>query len=195
MRYTTLAREAFHEINILNSRFIAAGREVVSVSEAEAFLKQIRAQWPDASHHCYAFRVAGPPVVDRFSDDGEPSGTAGKPILTVLEHKVYNTIVVVTRYFGGTKLGTGGLVKAYTQATQALIEAAGLIEKEPCQSLILHYPYHLSGSLAYQLEQAGLSPKLDYAEAITCRIDVPVSEVDALYQRLSHPELRWEGLP
>jgi putative IMPACT (imprinted ancient) family translation regulator len=71
------------------------------------------------------FAWRAPPVVDRFSDDGEPSGTAGKPILTVLEHKVYNAIVVVTRYFGGTKLGTGGLVKAYTQATQALLEAAG----------------------------------------------------------------------
>lgn len=163
------------------------------MAEAEAFLKQIRAKWPDAHHHCYAFRVAGPPVVDRFSDDGEPSGTAGKPILTVIEHKIYNAIVVVTRYFGGTKLGTGGLVKAYTQATQSLIEAAGLIEKEPCQNLVLHYPYPLGGSVAYQLEQAGIHPELDYAEAITCRIEVPLSQVEALRERLSHPELRWES--
>ena len=195
MRYTTLAHEASHEIVILNSRFIASGREVLSVDEAEAFLKQIRSQWPDASHHCYAFRVAGPPVVDRFSDDGEPSGTAGKPILTVIEHKVYNAIVVVTRYFGGTKLGTGGLVKAYTQATQALIETAGLIEKEPCQSLVLHYPYHLGGSVAYQLAQMKLTAHLDYAEAITCQIDVPISQLEALRERLSHPELNWQSPP
>jgi uncharacterized YigZ family protein len=193
MRYTTLAHESSHEISILNSRFIASGREVLSVDEAEAFLKQIRSQWPDASHHCYAFRVAGPPVVDRFSDDGEPSGTAGKPILTVLEHKVYNAIVVVTRYFGGTKLGTGGLVKAYTQATQALLETAGLIEKEPCQSLVLHYPYHLSGNVAYQLAQMGITASLDYAEAITCQIDVPISLLEPLRERLSHPELKWQS--
>jgi uncharacterized YigZ family protein len=192
MRYTTLAQDTRHEIVILKSRFIASGCEVVSVEQAESFLKNMRQTYPDASHHCYAFRVLGPPVVDRFSDDGEPSGTAGRPILTVLEHNLANAIVVVTRYFGGTKLGTGGLVKAYTQATQALIAAAGVIDKEPCQSLVLHYPYHLGGSIAYKLQEAGLEPDLTYSEVICCRVDVPVSQKDALLARLQHAELRVE---
>lgn len=185
MKYVTLAHEAEIEILVLKSRFIASGREVRSVEEAESFLAAVRTRYPDASHHCYAFRVAGPPVVDRFSDDGEPAGTAGRPILTVLEHHVYNAIVVVSRYFGGIKLGTGGLVKAYTQAAQRLLEAAGLSEKEPEVQIVLQYPYGLGGTVAYQLRQMGLSSECCYAEDVTCYLRVPLSRRQELKDRLS----------
>ncbi|PIQ26560.1 hypothetical protein COW36_01660 [bacterium (Candidatus Blackallbacteria) CG17_big_fil_post_rev_8_21_14_2_50_48_46] len=189
MRYTTLAREAETEIIILKSRFIASGCEVQTVEAAEAFLHKTRERWPDATHHCYAFRVGGPPLVDRYSDDGEPSGTAGKPIMTVLEHNLYNAILVVTRYFGGTKLGTGGLVKAYTQAAQALIETAGRLEKEPCLSLELHYPYALSGTIEYQLAQAGLKAEFTYSADVQAQVEVPLSQKEQLLAQLSHPQL------
>lgn len=182
--YTTLAREAETEIDVLRSRFIASGREVASVDEAEAFLRQIRERYPDATHHCYAFKVAGPPVVDRFSDDGEPAGTAGKPIYTVLEHHVHNAIFVVTRYFGGTKLGKGGLVKAYTEAAKALLETAGTVEREPEVLVKITYPYALSGALEHFLQREGLSPQLEYSAEIDCRVAVPLSRWPQIQEHL-----------
>lgn len=183
-RYTTLACEAESEIEILRSRFIASGREVTTVAEAESFLQQIRARYPDATHHCYAFKVAGPPVVDRFSDDGEPSGTAGKPIYIVLEHHLHNAIIVVTRYFGGTKLGKGGLVKAYTEAAKALLDTAGTLEREPEVLLALSYPYALEGSLAHFCQELGLRPELTYAEQVYAHWSVPESRLERVCQRL-----------
>lgn len=173
-RYYTLARSSTHEILILNSRFIAQGTEVQDVAAAEAFLKSVQARYPDAGHHCYAFRLAGPPGVERFSDDGEPSGTAGRPIYTVLMHHVQNAIIVVTRYFGGTKLGTGGLVKAYTQAAQELIAAAGVVEREPTTELLLCYPYALAGSLDHWLKGLELNAIREYGADISTEVQVPL---------------------
>jgi len=187
--YTTLAQEAETEIEILRSRFIVSGKEVLTATEAEAFLNEIRKRYPDASHHCYAFKVAGPPVVDRFSDDGEPSGTAGKPIYTVLEHHIHNAIIVVTRYFGGTKLGKGGLVKAYTEAAKALLETAGLIEREPEIVLQINYAYTLGGSLEHFFQGEDLKPELDYSHQISCRLPVPISRLDEITMHLDD----WAG--
>lgn len=181
--YTTLAQEAETEIEVLRSRFIASGREVISAIEAEAFLAQIRKRYPDATHHCFAFKVAGPPVVDRFSDDGEPSGTAGKPIYTVLEHHVHNAIIVVTRYFGGTKLGKGGLVKAYTEAAKALLEVAGSVEREHEIWLQLDYAYTLGGSLEHFFQSLDLKPELEYSDQIRCLLPVPESQWEQVIAR------------
>ncbi len=193
--YITLANPAQTEIEILNSRFIADGQEVSTVTEAEAFLKSIQAQFPTANHHCYAFKVFGPPAGDRFSDDGEPNGTAGRPIYTVLEHNLMNAIIVVTRYFGGTKLGKGGLVKAYTQAAQALLVAAGTLEREPSQHIWLEYPYPLGGSLEYLMQQLGLTPELSYSDCIQASIDLPESLSETFLAQIENFQqqgLRWE---
>jgi uncharacterized YigZ family protein len=192
MIYRTLAGPGESEIVILNSRFIASGNEVHTVEAAEAFLRQIQARYPDATHHCYAFKVNGPPVVDRFSDAGEPNGTAGRPILTVLEHHLSNAIIVVTRYFGGTKLGKGGLVKAYTQAAQALIAAVGVAEREPETSLLLSYPYTLAGALEHFYRHQGLSAEMTYGEAITAQLLVPVSKIENVTTALN--EWQHQGL-
>lgn len=186
MPYLTLARSAESEITVLKSRFIASGREVCTPEAAEAFLAEIRQRYPEASHHCYAYCVLGPPTTNRCSDDGEPSGTAGRPILTVLEHRVSNAMVVVSRYFGGTKLGTGGLVKAYTQATQALLESAGLCQREATVKLQLVYSYPLHGLVEYQLQQQQLSAEFTYAETVTCQTCVPLSQQAAFQASLSH---------
>lgn len=173
--YTTFAQPGQVSIEILKSRFIAEGQEVTTISEAEHFLKRIQAQFPDANHHCYAFKVLGPPPGDRFSDDGEPNGTAGRPIYTVLEHNLVNAIIVVTRYFGGTKLGKGGLVKAYTQAAQALLLQTGTVQREATRTLRLNYPYALSGSLAYLMQQLNVTPTLTYSDCIRASLDLPES--------------------
>lgn len=195
--YITLAAAGEIEIVILRSRFIASGGEVQDVASAEALLKEIQQKYPDANHHCYAFKVKGPPLVDRFSDDGEPGGTAGRPILTVLEHSAQNAIIVVTRYFGGTKLGTGGLVKAYTQAAKALIDKVGLIAREPAIALRLEYPYTLAGPLEYWYKQQGFSPELSYTTHISAELQIPVSRLpaaEAALQDWSHQGLNWRPL-
>jgi uncharacterized YigZ family protein len=113
------------EIVVVNSRFITNIAKATSVDETKQFLADIRAQMPDASHHVYAFRVGyGNSVIEGRSDDGEPSGTAGPPILAVLRGtEIGDVIVIVTRYFGGTKLGTGGLVRAYSEAARIGLNA------------------------------------------------------------------------
>lgn len=193
--YITLAAAGEIEIVILKSRFIASGAAVQDAASAEAFLKQIQQKYTDAHHHCYAFKVKGPPLVDRFSDDGEPGGTAGRPILTVLEHSAHNAIIVVTRYFGGTKLGTGGLVKAYTQAAKALIDSVGLIEREPAIALSLEYPYALAGALEYWYKQHGFTPELSYTTQIRADLQIPVSRLPAAEASLQdwlHQGLSWQ---
>jgi len=112
-----------HEIEISKSRFIAAASSAFSEKEAREFISCIKKQYPDASHNVSAFIIgAKGNIITHFSDDGEPSGTAGRPVLSVLSGSVFtNIVLVVTRYFGGIKLGTGGLVKAYSQAAKELV--------------------------------------------------------------------------
>lgn len=185
------------EINLQNSRFIASGSPVHTVDEARAFLSAIQHTYTDANHHCYAFKVSGPPAVDRFSDDGEPTGTAGRPILNILEHHLQNSIIVVTRYFGGVKLGKGGLVRAYTQASQSLLDVLPLCDDEPMQSVRLRYPYSLSGQLDYYYRQWELTPDCQYAEDIVAELCLPTSvweEVHPLLRELELQGLRLSGV-
>ncbi len=114
MYYRTVAGPAQIELEEKKSRFIAACRPLTDESEANAFVNGIRQQYPDATHHVYAWILGGDNILQRFSDDGEPQGTAGLPVLDVLrKQNIDQAGIVVTRYFGGTLLGTGGLVHAY----------------------------------------------------------------------------------
>ena len=125
------------------SRFIAAAGPADTVEAAKAFIDTRRRQYPDASHHVYAFAVGhGATVVHGMSDDGEPSGTAGRPCLAVVQGSgLGDVVVVVTRYFGGTKLGTGGLVRAYTAAAQAVLAEVGTERKVMRRAAQLRLPY------------------------------------------------------
>ena len=126
--YKTLLKEAAEEYSIQKSRFIGRAAPVTTVEEALRFLEQVRSEHRTATHNCYAYILGQNAGIMRYSDDGEPGGTAGLPMMEVLKARgVVNCAVVVTRYFGGVLLGTGGLVRAYTQATQAGIEAAELV--------------------------------------------------------------------
>ncbi|MDF1543728.1 MAG: YigZ family protein [bacterium] len=128
--YFSVAKEARAETKVKGSRFIGRVWPIESQEAALELLAQVRRDEYAATHNCYAYRVGlGPHALFKYSDDGEPSGTAGKPIYDILEGRdLTNTIVVVTRYYGGTKLGTGGLVRAYSEAAALALDEAGLKE-------------------------------------------------------------------
>lgn len=144
-QYLIPARETRIELLIVNSRFIATAAPAFSVEQARAFVDRIRAEFADASHNVPAFVIGhGSSVIAHCTDDGEPSGTAGRPALAVLQGSgIGDAVVVVTRYFGGTKLGTGGLVRAYGDAVREVLRLLPLAEKVPTQVLMVAMPYNL----------------------------------------------------
>jgi uncharacterized YigZ family protein len=143
--YPIPARQARAETEVLNSRFIATVAPAFSVDEARAFITRIKAEFPEASHNVPAFLVGfGTSVIAHCHDDGEPSGTAGRPALAVLRGSgLGDVVVVVTRYFGGTKLGTGGLVRAYGDAVRAVLEVLPRAEKAAAHTVLIEAPYPL----------------------------------------------------
>jgi uncharacterized YigZ family protein len=145
MSYPVPAKEVRAELVIQGSRFIATLAPVFNVDEAKEFLARIRTEFSDATHNVPAYLVGGGnSVMAHASDDGEPSGTAGRPALAVLKGSGMGDVaVVVTRYFGGTKLGTGGLVRAYTQAVQEVVSVVPRAEKVRADTLLLAAPYPL----------------------------------------------------
>lgn len=154
-RYPIPAKQARAEINIKNSRFITTAAPAFSVDEAKAFIAAMKAEFSDATHNVPAFLIGyGPSTTAHCSDDGEPSGTAGRPVLTVLQGSgLGDIVVVVTRYFGGTKLGTGGLVRAYTDAAKAVLAVLPLAEKVPTHTVMLALPYNLYEQVKLLVEQ------------------------------------------
>lgn len=144
-RYPVPAAEVRTEIKVKNSLFIATAAPAFSVEEAKAFVQRIRTEFADATHNVPAYLVGfGAAVTAHCTDDGEPAGTAGRPMLAVLQGSgVGDVAVVVTRYFGGTKLGTGGLVRAYSDAVKAVLAILPLAEKVPTHTAMLALPYHL----------------------------------------------------
>jgi uncharacterized YigZ family protein len=137
------AREARHEILVANSRFIATAGPAMSLDQARALLARIRGEYPDATHHVPAYLIGhGNSVITHCHDDGEPSGTAGRPALAVLQGSGLGDVaVVVTRYFGGTKLGTGGLVRAYGDAVRGVLAVLPRARKVATYKLRLALPY------------------------------------------------------
>ncbi|MFP4343199.1 MAG: IMPACT family protein [Anaerolineales bacterium] len=133
------------EIRVANSRFIATLAPAFTVEEARSFIAQVREEFADASHNVPAFIIGhGASVISHSSDDGEPSGTAGRPALAVLQGSgLGDVVVVITRYFGGTKLGTGGLVRAYGDAVRAVLEGTPLAQKVATHMIMFVVPYGL----------------------------------------------------
>jgi uncharacterized YigZ family protein len=195
-RYPIPATRARVEETILRSRFIATAAPAATSDEARAFIAEIRGEFPDASHNCYAF-VAGPPGSTArigMGDDGEPGGTAGRPMLAVLLGSgVGDIAVVVTRYFGGIKLGTGGLVRAYSGGVKAVLEALPRAEKVARVDLIASGPYHWVTPVA-RLLPAYEAEAIDqtFAVDVTWQIRLPEERASALAAALievSHGEI------
>ncbi|MCK5127874.1 MAG: YigZ family protein [candidate division Zixibacteria bacterium] len=142
--FITLASEAENEIKIKASRFIGMGFPISDVAEAKTILADIRKKHYTANHHCYAYTAGIENEQFKYSDDGEPNGTAGIPIYRVITGRnIKNILAVVVRYFGGTKLGTGGLTRAYSQATMDMLEQASLVERLICDRLSFSLPFSL----------------------------------------------------
>lgn len=163
------------EIVEKKSRFIATVRPVASEEEAVAFISEMKKKYWDAKHNCSAFVIGDRQEMSRCSDDGEPAQTAGRPMLDVLlREEIHNAAVVVTRYFGGVLLGTGGLVRAYQKATQEGLAASIIIDKREGRKLTVGTDYNGLGKLQYLVAQNGLTT-IDtlYTEKVELVLMVP----------------------
>lgn len=189
------------EIVEKKSRFIATIEPVKSEEEALAFIERIRKQYWDASHNCTAFTIGKNHQLTRCSDDGEPSGTAGRPMLDVLlGEDLHDTAIVVTRYFGGTLLGTGGLVRAYTAAVREGLRNALVLEKQPGIRLSIRTDYNGIGKIQYLLNQAQIPIlRSEYTDSVFLESLVPVpllsATVSAITESTSGQALLTEGEP
>ncbi len=171
------------ELRVSNSRFIATVAPVFSVKEAQGLIRSIRAEMPDATHHVYAFKVGyGASVSEGMSDDGEPSGTAGPPALAVLRGAdIGDVALVITRYFGGTKLGTGGLVAAYTSAAKAAFDAMETEEKVERARLELAVPYKLLEQVRLLLlKYECILEKEEFGSDVRLRFEIPIERIEEL---------------
>lgn len=176
--YKTILENTSAEIVEKKSKFIANVFYVETRKEAEEVIKQLNKKYHDARHNCYAYRVLEENLIEKASDDGEPSGTAGAPILTFLsKQNMVNVLVVVTRYFGGILLGTGGLVKAYSEATKKAIEKAKLTNLEQGYLYKMEVKYADLESLKYFLGNHNIKvQKNEYFENVMLEVFVPENE-------------------
>ncbi len=185
--YSIPLKEIRREQVVVNSRFIATLGPALSIDEARAFIARIRSEFADASHNVPAYIIGGGnKVTEYFSDDGEPSGTAGRPALAVLRGSgLGDVVVVVTRYFGGTLLGTGGLVKAYTESTQMVANAVGRGRRVPVHVGLVAIPYNLLERVRLVVaRQQGEILGEDFAADVTLTLQFPVENFDAFQNDL-----------
>lgn len=175
------------EIVEKKSRFIAHVQATETEEEAAAFIESEKKRYWDARHHCYAYILGGQGQTVRYSDDGEPSGTAGRPILEVLTASgIRGITLVVTRYFGGTLLGTGGLVRAYTQAAQAGLADSRVAVMRYGYGLTVGTDYNGIGKIQYLLGQRGIPIEESvYTEQVTIRFWVPYEEKEKLIKDIT----------
>ena len=179
--YHTIKREGRDELIISRSRFICHSFPVSIEDEATAHLEKIRKEFRDANHNVWAYVICA--IKERYSDDGEPQGTAGIPVLNVIrKENLRDVLVVVTRYFGGTKLGAGGLVRAYSQGAKLALDAGEIITRRPYLSYEVTTEYSLSGKLKREFENRGYILKdINYLENVTQKILTPPEEKEPLY--------------
>ena len=186
--FKTIDKNVEAEIVEKKSKFIANVFYVESVQEAEELIKKVKKQHNEARHNCFAFSVfTREGIVDRFSDDGEPSGTAGSPMLNIItSKKITNVLVVVTRYFGGILLGTGGLVRAYTGAFQEALEKVNIIEKELGVMAKFVVTYSDLEKLKYYLKQNDIDIiNNDFNENVEVYVDITENKLEELNNRLN----------
>ncbi|MCW8173153.1 YigZ family protein [Natrialba swarupiae] len=177
------------EFVVQGSEFLGHARPVDGVDAAESFVDAIRAEYADATHNVPAYRVRadtdGDLLREYSSDDGEPTGSAGKPALNVLTQRdLENCAVVVTRYYGGTNLGVGGLVRAYSTAVKDAVDEAGVVERRPHETVSITVEYDDSGTVRSILESEGWAFDADYQADVSFAVRVPVAESEALRDRI-----------
>ncbi len=185
--YITIANEAKCEIKIKASRFIGRTYKIFSIDEIDEQLKHIRKKEYNANHNCYAYIIGtNNNTIFKYSDDGEPNGTAGKPMYDVLHgHSLTNTLVIVTRYFGGTKLGTGGLVRAYGNCVKAVLEKSGSTKVFQTSLLHVTLAFPLYNKLIQIMTKIG-AKQIDaqFSDEVVVKIEIRNSLVDKLQNEI-----------
>jgi uncharacterized YigZ family protein len=171
----TISREAEAAIEIKRSKFIGRSFRCAAAEDALAAVKKVQEAWPDATHHCWAFRIGTSGEQARFDNSGEPRGTAGPPILDALTNAgVTNTLIMVTRYYGGTKLGAGGLVRAYGGTAKRVLEVSGLKELRLMKKIRAPLPYNLLPQLeSYMMREGFEITDRDFGERVILTLKVP----------------------
>lgn len=188
--YRTCAEQGNSEIIEKKSRFLGRALHVEDLREAEAAIQEVRKQYYDARHHCFAYVCGEPGTPDeivRSGDDGEPQGTAGKPMLEVLTGDgLHKTIVIVTRYFGGTLLGTGGLVRAYSAAARKALDVARIVTVHHGTRISVTCDYALYGRFQYLFANEHLRvERTDFAENVTLQLVVPAADEPRVLKLIS----------
>ncbi|WP_283620716.1 YigZ family protein [Limosilactobacillus avium] len=186
--FLTIAKDTAFELVIKKSRFICSLKRVNSEPAAQEFIKEIQAQNKKANHNCFAYMIGDNDQVQRESDNGEPSGTAGVPILESLQlAKLHNVVAVVTRYFGGIKLGAGGLIRAYSNVTTKAIHQAGLVQRIQQATLNITVSYRQHDLLLYYLKEKQLEiANEQYGANVVTSVFVDTDQVKATIQDLTN---------
>ncbi len=189
MSYQTLKRAVTARLEIKKSEFIAYAYPVTSREDAMFHVEQLRVQYADARHHCWAYIIGDPNNTTSagFDDDGEPNGTAGKPILNVLQHKsIGNVIIIVVRYFGGIKLGAGGLTRAYAGSAQAAVDMMTLLEHVPMTQVQILAEFATEAQCRYVVDT--LNGRIDdvaYSKQVLLTATLAEADIDSLKERLA----------
>ena len=185
--YTVPLTEIRRDLMVVNSLFISTIAPAFSIDEARAFMARIKHEFADASHNVPVYIIGGGnTVTEYFSDDGEPSGTSGKPALAVMRGSgLGDAVLVITRYFGGTLLGTGGLVKAYTESAQLVVNAVGRGQRVPVHIVMIALPYNLLERLRLVVtRQRGEVLGEDFAADITMTVRLPIDSFESFQNDL-----------
>ena len=184
--FQTIKGHARSEIKVRNSRFIATVLPVSSKEGAQAELEKIRKEFWEATHHCYSWRLAPSGLEYRFSDDGEPSGSAGKPILFVLQQRqLVNVLLVVTRYYGGTKLGVGGLARAYADAASDVLSQVEVGTVHPVDSVTVFTPYEDMRVVRQLVEEYAVGFEEEFRDVVNYLVTLRADQVEEFSERLT----------
>ncbi len=179
-QYITIKKKAEAVIDIDKSTFIGISMPLSDEQAVANCLAEAKEKYPDATHYVYAYTCGMKYETQKWNDDGEPSGTGGMPMLEMIKHKkLKNLLIIVVRYYGGIKLGTGGLKRAYSKAAQKAIEASNIITLTHCYCINIRCPYTHWGKMQYELEkQKTLIDEIRYEEDVMIAVAVPVAEAD-----------------
>ncbi|GGR11516.1 YigZ family protein [Streptomyces netropsis] len=180
-QYRTVAREGVHEIEINKSRFLCALAPAATEEEAQAFIARIRKEHPTARHHCFAYVLGADGSVQKASDDGEPGGTAGVPMLQMLlRREIRYVVAVVTRYFGGVKLGAGGLIRAYGGAVGEALDTLGTVTRQRFRLATVTVDHQRAGKLENELRATGRAVReVTYGAGVRMEIGLPEADVES----------------
>jgi uncharacterized YigZ family protein len=195
-QYRTVAGEGVHETEVNRSRFICALAPAATEEEAQAFVARIRREHPAATHNCFAYVVGADAAVQKASDDGEPGGTAGVPMLQMLmRREIRYAVAVVTRYYGGVKLGAGGLIRAYGGAVGEALDTVGTLTRRRFRLATVTVDHQRAGKLENDLRATGRQVReVAYADAVRIGIGLPDADVDAFRAWLADATAGTAGL-